>query len=77
MILIQWSRVVASGILLGIVGAWFAARYLATAVVGLPPVDAVSLVAVPLMLGFVSLAACHIAARRATHGDLAGALRQE
>jgi predicted permease len=67
----------ALGLLLGLLGAWGATRYLGTMLYGVQPTDAITLAAVGAILLAVALAACLIPARRATMVDPMIALRYE
>jgi len=61
----------------GLAGALLAGQVLKGLLFGIEPTDAVTLVSVPLLLLFVSLAACFLPARRATQVDPTEALRIE
>ncbi|MGH9871752.1 MAG: ABC transporter permease [Pyrinomonadaceae bacterium] len=65
------------GVAIGIAGALALTRLLRTLLFGITPTDAVTLIAVSLMLLFVALLACYIPARRATKVDPLVALRYE
>ena len=66
-----------AGAAIGIAAAFGVMRYLATLLYGVNPIDAVTFVAVAVLLVGVSLLACYIPARRATRVDPMVALRQE
>ena len=65
------------GLALGLVGAWFASRFLAGQIYGLSATDPLTFIAVPLGLAFVALVANYLPARRATRVDPLVALRQD
>jgi len=67
----------AAGIVLGMIGAAFATRFLAGLLYGIGPGDPVTLGAAAGTLGVVALAACYLPARRATRVDPMAALRHE
>lgn len=77
MILVEGARVAAIGVVLGIVGAWFAGNALAFLLYGVAPRDPVTLVTVALVLGAVALAASYFPARRAGRVEPVIALRYE
>ena len=66
-----------AGVAVGLAGALLAGQVLKGLLFGIEPTDAVTLVSVPLLLLFVSLAACFLPARRATQVDPTEALRIE
>lgn len=65
------------GAAVGMVGALAGSRLLASLLYGVRPTDAATLVAVPVVLSVVGLAACLIPARRATRTDPMSVLREE
>ena len=65
------------GIAIGLVGAFVAARALASIVYGVPVRDPATFVSVAIVLSIVALAACFIPARRAAKVDPMVALRCE
>lgn len=73
----QGARMVAGGLLIGLVGALAGARWLASLLYGVAPHDPVTFGAVALGLGTVALVASWLPARRATRVDPMEALRVE
>ena len=65
------------GITLGLAAAYGLSRLLTAFLFGVKPVDPLVFVAVPILLGLVSLAAIWVPASRAMRIDPAVALRQE
>jgi ABC-type antimicrobial peptide transport system permease subunit len=61
----------------GIAGALALTRLMAKLLYGVPPVDPLTFVAVPLLLATVALAACLVPAFRAARLSPVAALRQE
>jgi putative ABC transport system permease protein len=70
-------KLIAAGLLLGLMGAFALTRYVASLLFGVNPVDPVTFFAVPLFLAAVALAASYIPALQATAIDPAAALRHE
>jgi ABC-type antimicrobial peptide transport system permease subunit len=68
---------VAAGILLGAAGSLVLTRALSSLLVNIPPHDPFTYAAVIVGLAAVSLTACWLPARRATHVDPVIALRSE
>ena len=64
-----------AGIVLGLIGAFFIARLLATQLYGISPIDWVTYVSVAVIVAIVTLAACYVPARRAMRVDPLVALR--
>jgi len=73
----QGMTLVAIGLGLGLLGAFFATRVISGLVFGVSPRDPVTFVLVPLALTLVALLANYLPARRATEVDPLVALRQE
>lgn len=73
----QSTRLVAAGLVLGIVAAFATTRALASLLFAVPPADPRTLIAVSALLGFASLVACWVPARRATRTDPMAVLRSE
>ena len=65
------------GIALGLVGAFFATRFIVSLLYGISTADPVTFIGIALLLTCVSLAASYIPARRATLVDPMVALRNE
>jgi putative ABC transport system permease protein len=68
-------RLVAGGVLLGLLGSWAAARTIAAMLYEVSPLDPLTLAATIAALATVALIACYIPARRATRVDPLKALR--
>lgn len=77
MIVRQGLTVVAGGLVLGLIAAAAAARFVGSFLVEVSPTDPLIFAAVTLLLAIVALAACYIPARRATRIDPMAALRTE
>jgi putative ABC transport system permease protein len=77
MVLAQGARLVAVGLVLGVVGALALRRILAGMLFGVAPTDPTIFASVIVVLSAVALAACYLPARRATRIDPLVALRQE
>jgi putative ABC transport system permease protein len=69
LILREGGRVVAIGILLGLVLTYAAIRLTSRLVVAIPSMDALTFLGVPLLLGAVILVACYVPALRAARVD--------
>jgi predicted permease len=65
------------GVLIGSAGAFWCTRFLATFLFGVKPLDPLTFLATPILLGLVALIATWIPARRATRVDPMTALRTE
>jgi putative ABC transport system permease protein len=70
-------RIAGMGVVLGLAGAAILVRYLATLLFGVQPIDPVTFLATPAILGVVALAAALAPAIRASRVDPAVALRDE
>jgi putative ABC transport system permease protein len=77
MVMSQGTVMTAAGLGLGLAGAWFATRYMASLLYGITPGDPMTLGGAAVVLGVVALAACYLPARRAMHVDPMVALRHE
>ena len=77
MVLRQASSVVLIGVVVGLVGAVAAARFVQAMVFDVSPTDPASLASVTLILVGVALVAAFVPARRAARVDPVGALRAE
>jgi putative ABC transport system permease protein len=73
----QGLRPALIGAFLGALGAFWLSRYLVTLLFGVKPFDAVTYVAVAMLLLATAALACYIPARRAMQTDAATALRIE
>lgn len=73
----EGAKFAASGIALGIGGAFVVARLLSSQLYGVSPMDAVTYISVSIVVAIVTLAACYIPARRAMKVDPMVALRYD
>jgi putative ABC transport system permease protein len=77
MILGQGARITATGIAIGITGAFALTRVLSSLLFGISATDVATFVSISLLLAIVAIVACWIPARRATRVDPMVALRQD
>jgi ABC-type lipoprotein release transport system permease subunit len=70
-------RIVAVATVLGLAAAYGAARLIGSQLLGVPPTDLVTFLAVPLGLAAVAMVACWLPARRAARVDPVVALQAE
>jgi ABC-type antimicrobial peptide transport system permease subunit len=70
-------RLLAAGILLGVMGAWAAGKGMEGVLFGVPKLHFATLLGTALVMTAVSLVACLIPARRASRVDPMIALRAE
>jgi len=77
LVLADAAGIAIAGILIGFALAFAAIRYASHAIVPLPDADAVTFVAVPLVLILVVLLACYLPARRAARVDPLTVLRAQ
>lgn len=77
MVLWEGVRPAALGIAVGLLGAWYATRLVASMLYGVEPTDPRTFAALPLGLLGVAVAACWLPARRATRIAPTEALRSE
>jgi ABC-type antimicrobial peptide transport system permease subunit len=70
-------RLLAAGILLGVMGAWAAGKGMEGVLFGVPKLHFATLLGTALVMTAVSLVACLIPARRASRVDPMMALRAE
>jgi ABC-type antimicrobial peptide transport system permease subunit len=73
----EGAKFAATGIALGIGGAFVVARLLSSQLYGVSPMDAVTYITVSVVVAIVTLAACYIPARRAMAIDPIIALRYD
>jgi putative ABC transport system permease protein len=77
LVLAQSLKVIASGVIIGLIGALALTRLMTSLLFGVSPSDPVTFAAISLLLVGVALLACWIPARRATKVDPMVALRSE
>ena len=77
MVVRQGALLVGVGVALGLAGALMTTRALESLLFGVTTLDLPTLIAVPVLLVTVALAACYLPARRATRVDPMDALRYE
>ena len=77
MVIRQGALLVGVGVALGLAGALATTRALESLLFGVTPLDVPTLIAVPMLLITVAIAACYLPARRATRVDPMIALRDE
>jgi putative ABC transport system permease protein len=77
LVLGEGAVLAALGVVLGIAGALAATRSLASLLYDVSPTDPVVLLALPLLLAGVALAACYLPARRAARSDPLKVLRAD
>ncbi|HVL67043.1 MAG TPA: ABC transporter permease [Vicinamibacterales bacterium] len=77
MVLREGGLLAAAGIVVGLGGSLAVGQYLQSLLFEIHPADPVTLISVPVLLGFVALAACYVPAVRATKVDPLVALRNE
>jgi putative ABC transport system permease protein len=65
------------GVMIGLPGIYVGGRLIRGVLVGVSPSDPLTLAAVAIGLGAVTIAACYVPARRVLHIDPAQSLRQE
>jgi len=73
----EGARFSLAGIALGLAGAFFITRLLASQLYGVSPMDAVTFISVAVVVAIVTLAACYVPARRAMRVDPLVALRYD
>jgi putative ABC transport system permease protein len=75
MILKEGGVLLATGLVLGVVGAFFAARVIQGLLFGVAPHDPITLIGVAIVMGAIGIVACWIPARRAARIDPAITMR--
>ena len=76
LILRQGLALTAAGLALGLLGALALTRLLASLLFGVEPADPLTFLAVPVLLTLVTVSACWLPARRASHVDPVAVLRE-
>ena len=77
LILLQGLRLIAAGVLIGLLGSYALTRFLASQISGVSPTDPRTFAAVLMLVTIVGLAACLFPAQRAASVDPLVALRHE
>lgn len=77
LVLGEGALLVGIGVLIGVPGIYAAGRLIGGVLVGISPTDPVTLAAVAMGLGLVTMAACYVPARRVLGIDPSQSLRQE
>ena len=77
LVLGEGAMLVGLGVLIGVPGIYVAGGLIRGVLVGVSPLDPLTLLAVALGLGAVAMAACYVPARRVLRIDPAQSLRQE
>jgi ABC-type antimicrobial peptide transport system permease subunit len=77
MVLSKGLQLTFVGVVIGIVAALSAMRFISTMIYGVTPTDPMTFAGVAVFLVLVALLACYIPARRATRVDPLVALRHE
>jgi putative ABC transport system permease protein len=77
LVLIEGATLAGLGVVLGIAGAIVVTRWITTLLYDVSPTDPAVLVALPLGLAAIALAACYVPARRAARSDPLTVLRAE
>ena len=77
LVLSESARLIAVGVVLGLLGSLAAARLIAALLYSTSPTDPLTLTGTAALLGLVALVACYVPARRATRIDPLSALRTQ
>jgi ABC-type antimicrobial peptide transport system permease subunit len=75
MILLEGGRLVAIGLVLGVIGAFFSARVMRGLLYGVGPHDPTTFIGVGVMMAVIGIVACWIPALRAARIDPAITMR--
>jgi putative ABC transport system permease protein len=75
LVLGESARLIAAGLMIGLLGSLAAARLLAALLYSTSPTDPLTLAATTVLLAAVALLACYVPARRSTRIDPLAALR--
>jgi ABC-type antimicrobial peptide transport system permease subunit len=77
MILGNGMKLALIGVAIGLVGAFWLTRFMATMLFGVEPRDAMTFASIPVLLIAVALLACYLPGRRATKVEPTISLRYE
>jgi len=77
LVLGEGARLAVMGVMLGVGGALAVTRLLRSLLYDVSPTDPVVLLALPLLLAGIALAACYLPARRAARSDPLSVLRSD
>jgi ABC-type lipoprotein release transport system permease subunit len=77
LVLREGASVAGIGVMLGVVGALAATRWLQSLLYGVSATDPIVFVTLPIVLAVVAMMACYLPARRAAKGDPLLALRSD
>ena len=77
LVLRRGAAMIASGLLLGVAGAWLLTRALQSVLYGVKALDTPAVICAAALLAAVSLAACYVPARKASAVDPMAVLRSE
>ena len=77
LVIAQGMKPVIAGIVIGLAGAMALSRFMMSLLFGVSPADAITYVAVAVMIAFTALVSCYVPARRALTINPVTALREE